>query len=271
MADYVLFFFQIIYYTLGTVVICGLAVYLCESLVMRLMGGAGTVAVKVTSIIGTPVHEMGHAIMCMIFGHKITDMKLWQPSARDGTLGYVTHKYNPRNIYHQFGNLFIGIGPIFSGLGVLTLVMFLCFPSTLNAYFSSARGMVTGGENGFAIFWEGMKMIPRIIEEFSSNARPLWVRIVGVVTLLSVALHISLSPVDIKGALKAMPIYGALVLITTVAMALIGRSAMDTALVGLRLFDAYLMFLFTIVLVFAAAHICIAVVVWLLRSLFFRH
>jgi hypothetical protein len=40
--------------------------------------------------IGTPVHELGHALFCVLFGHTIQDMKLFKPDKADGTLGYIT-------------------------------------------------------------------------------------------------------------------------------------------------------------------------------------
>lgn len=267
---YVWYFFRIVWYTLGAVIICGLAVYLCERLTLRLMGGAGTAIVKITSFVGTPVHELGHAVMCLLFGHTITDVKLWRPNAKDGTLGYVTHQYNRRNPYHVFGNLFIGIGPIFSGLGVMTLCLWLCFPHTLDAYLSTARSMAAAGENGFIIFFEGMKMIPRMVGEFSATDRPIWARVLGTIVLLSSSLHVSLSPADIKGAWRAMPVYGVLVLLVTVITALMGQTTMDVVLGGLRLFNGYLTALFVIVLVFSAVYVALALAVWLIRALLFH-
>ena len=127
---YVLFFLRVLWYTLGAVVICGLAVSLCRKLFVSMMGGGfGRGVVLATSIIGTPIHELGHAVMCVLFGHRITAMSLWQPFSNDGNLGYVTHAYRRKNLYHILGNLFIGVGPIFSGLGVLTLALLLGFPA----------------------------------------------------------------------------------------------------------------------------------------------
>ncbi|MBE6693275.1 MAG: hypothetical protein E7589_00720 [Ruminococcaceae bacterium] len=261
--EYVLYFLEIVLYTIGTVCICGLVVALCEWLFRLLLGGgAGYKAVLITAIVGTPIHELGHAVMCLIFRHKINEICLWDPHATDGTLGYVNHSYNPKNIYHRIGNLFIGLGPIFSGLGVLTLLMFLVFPDTTNAYFTNAASIVRTDGNIFMILVEGLKMIPAMFTEESVN---IWLRILAVIVMLSVSLHISLSPADIKGSLSALPFYFGAVLLVTVITSLIGRAAMSAVSTALATFNAYLVMLFTIVFVFSVILVLIALIVFGIR------
>lgn len=270
--SYILFFLGALWYTLGAVVVCGLCVSLFRTLFVRLMGdGAGRGVVMATSILGTPVHELGHAIMCLIFGHKITDMSLWQPTSYDGRLGYVTHAYHPRNMYHILGNLFIGIGPIFSGLGVLTLAFWLGFPETFSEYMATASDMASEGENFFALLLEGLKMLPEFFKELIGGTEsPLWGRIIALVVILAVAQHISLSPEDIKGSLTAIPLYVGAILILSVVCGLLGEAAMDTVSGGLAKFSAYLTSLFVIVLVSAFLQLLIALPVWGARMLFGR-
>jgi hypothetical protein len=270
--EYVLFFIQTLWFTLGAVVVCGLCVALFRRVFIGMMGGGfGRGVVLTTSIIGTPVHELGHALMCLLFGHRITDMSLWKPSAPDGRLGYVTHAYRQKNLYHVLGNLFIGIGPIFSGLGVLTLAFFLGFPETFGAYMSTASSMASEGEGFFALFAEGLKMLPRIINEWAhSDGVPLWGRILAILVILSVAQHVSLSPEDIKGALTAIPLYLGLVLILTIICGLIGTAAMEGVLGAFAIFSAYLTALFVIVLVSALIQLLLALPVWGIRVLFGR-
>lgn len=82
-----------------------------------------------TGWIGTPVHEFGHAFFCVLFGHRITEMKLFSPNSLDGTLGYVYHSYNPDSYYQRVGNFFIGTGPIFFGSFILYALIWLCLPN----------------------------------------------------------------------------------------------------------------------------------------------
>lgn len=271
--SYVLFFLGALWYTLGAVVICGLAVSLCRKLFISMMGGGfGRGVVMVTSIVGTPVHELGHALMCLLFGHRITAMSLWQPFSDDGNLGYVTHAYRRKNPYHVLGNLFIGVGPIFSGLAVLTLALLLGFPAAFSDYTATAAAMAGQGEGGLPLFLEGLKMLPRIWDELTDTGRavPLWGQIAALAVILSVSQHISLSPADIKGSATALPLYGILLLLLTLICGLIGQTAMDRVTAALSLFSAYTTAFFVVVLVASLLQLLVALPVWLLRMLFRR-
>ncbi len=276
MKESILFFLSILWYTLGAVVICGLVVALCRRLFVYLLGGGiGHGIVIGTSILGTPVHELSHAVMCLLFGHRITEISLWQPAASDGTLGYVTHSYNRKKPYHILGNLFIGIGPVLGGMGVLTLILSLCFPAALDTYLVSVRTVVESGESsftqGFTLFFEGLRLFPDMVREaMTDEGVPLWARIIGVIGLVSVSLHIELSPADIKGALSAIPLYLIPVLLCTVICTIIGSHAMEAVASALALFSAYLSSMFVIVLVMAVAQIVIAFPFYLIRKLIGR-
>jgi len=112
----------------GLFFILGLALYLLarfsRNTFAKTLGPRAEVFI--TAWIGTPVHELGHAFFCLIFGHKITKIKLFTPNSGDGSLGTVEHSYNKKNIYQQMGSFFIGSGPIiFGSLVILGLLQFL--------------------------------------------------------------------------------------------------------------------------------------------------
>ncbi len=266
---YVLLFFQILFFTLGVPVICGLAVGICDKLFNILMGrGFGRGVIMTSSIIGTPVHEIGHALMCLLFLHKIDDIALWRPFNTDGNLGYVTHRYNPKNLYHRLGNIFIGLGPVFSGLCVILLCLMLAFPETVFGYADTATNLVQSGEGMMSLLTEGFGMISDIVTEFQDGAVPLWGRIIALVVMLCVSLHISLSPADIKGALGGLPVYLVLTLIATVVISLLGETAMTATVSALSLFSAAAFALFMPVFVCAALWLALGLTVFLIRKIF---
>ena len=90
----------------------------------------GSRGVYLVAWLGTPLHELGHAIFCLIFRHKIVDIKFFKPDPVNGTLGYVYHKWNKKNPWHILGNFFIGIGPVVLGCAVLFGVFYILVPGS---------------------------------------------------------------------------------------------------------------------------------------------
>jgi hypothetical protein len=82
----------------------------------RVLGGA---AYLIFGWLGTAVHETGHALFCLLFGHRITGVKLFDFAPRDGTRGHVSHTFDPANPWQSAGNFFIGIAPILFGTLVI--------------------------------------------------------------------------------------------------------------------------------------------------------
>lgn len=78
---------------------------------------------RVTGAVGTPIHELAHAAMCLLFGLRITGMSLYRPHAKDGSLGYVAFSFNPGKIRHQIGCIVQGIAPLIAGGAIVALVL----------------------------------------------------------------------------------------------------------------------------------------------------
>ncbi|HGM4118402.1 TPA: hypothetical protein ACKPED_004853 [Pseudomonas aeruginosa] len=68
-----------------------------------------------TGIIGGPVHEMAHAIACLLFGLRIRKLALFAPDAITGQLGYVEFSYSPFSLRNSIGLLIQGIAPLLVG------------------------------------------------------------------------------------------------------------------------------------------------------------
>lgn len=133
---------------------------------------------------GVVVHELGHAFFCLIFGHKIVEMKLFSPE-EDGTLGYVNHSYNPRNFYHRIGNFFIGTGPIWFGTAILCFISYLLLP---HGILFESNSLTEGIQNALSVF-------------LSLNFWLRWQSYLWLYMMLTVASHITLSPPDLSGSL----------------------------------------------------------------------
>ena len=250
------YFGGLILLTLGTIVICGLAVRLCARAFSGLMGSPSGAIFDITSVIGTPIHELGHAMMCPLFGHKIESMCLWSPRAENGVYGYVNHSYNRKNIWQKFGNLFIGVGPIFSGMLVMVLMLWLCFPNQWNDYLASTAGLTWGegalGElagNIFALFLN----LPNAFKTDALRA------ILGLVVILPISLHISLSPQDIKGSLGAMPFYLLLLLVFAIITYAVGIGGLMVSV--LWVFNLRLLSLFGVVIAFSLIWVVIGLII----------
>lgn len=81
-----------------------------------------------TAWLGTPVHEYSHALMAVLFRHKIDQVVLFSPDAQTGELGHVSHSYNPKSFYQSLGNFFIGLAPLIIGPIILVLLLYFLVP-----------------------------------------------------------------------------------------------------------------------------------------------
>ena len=223
------FLYQLVF-TVGIVAVFGLLIALARRLFVGLLGGAGAKTLLVTGFVGTPIHELSHALMCLVFFHKVEEIKLYTPNSDDGTLGYVNHSYNPKNIYHQIGNFFIGIAPILGGTAVLMLLMSLLAPDVHTAVSAeiSATGLsrsLTSAStytNYLGLIWS----IIGLIFSTSNFSSVLWW--VFIVLAIMIASHMELSGADIVGSLKGLGILAVILLIADAIVGLISKSALNS-------------------------------------------
>lgn len=153
----------------------------------------GNTGIYATALIGVPVHELGHVLMCFIFGHKIEQVKFVQFGDEDGTMGFVNHTYNPNNLFQRIGLFFIGIAPILMGIAVITLTLFFTLPDTFNEWIVAVRA---SGEMIDVLDTTGILMSSLLSLENLSN--PLFY--LFMIVSVSIASHMSLSKSDIAGA-----------------------------------------------------------------------
>ncbi|MFC2005928.1 hypothetical protein ACFLVG_03090 [Chloroflexota bacterium] len=192
----------------GAIVIFGLLIHFISRLTFKSLeksfGAKGTYLV---AWLGTPIHELGHAVFCIIFAHRITDIEFFKPDPNTGTLGYVSHRWNRSNPWQVLGNLFIGIGPIILGCAALFATFYFLIP---NSYYVWDSITILAGQvdqsnlikSYFAILRESSYLLLKTVFNISNlNNWEFWLFLYVSVCIAS---NIRLSPPDIKGVLSGL-------------------------------------------------------------------
>lgn len=212
-------FFVQMMFVFGIVILCGMFISFCNKCLYDASGNAAFGLVRLTGYIGTPVHELSHALMCILFGHNITKMKMINSDRRSKTLGYVEHTYYKTNLYHQIGNYFIGISPILAGGAVVLLFVWLFVPELL--------AEMTGEMSGVL----GIENIPRVIGEMwrvlfdrsnFANVR-YWL---ALIFSLTVVIHMEISRSDMQSGLRGLGVLAAMFLIADLILGFMFPSAL---------------------------------------------
>ena len=143
---------------------------------------------------GTIVHETAHALFCLIFRHRILEMKLFSP-CQDGTLGMVNHSWDPKSLYQRTGNFFIGTGPIIVGITVIALATAWLMPEVWEELevpdFYTLSDMAAGI---LTIFCRMFKAL------FSFALWQKWQTWLWLLITMLIGSHITLSKEDLKNA-----------------------------------------------------------------------
>jgi hypothetical protein len=188
--------------------IFGLMIQFVSQLTFKSLGNAfGPGGTYVVAWLGTPVHEIGHALFCLIFLHKIKDIQFFKPDENTGTLGYVYHTWNPKNPWMVMGNFFIGIGPMVLGSAVLFTLFYFLLPDSAGIWSSIGDNIKSLG-NGASItdYLAAFKDSAFIIlgHIFNWSNLGLWQFWVFLYLAVCVASNIRLSWADIKGSFSAI-------------------------------------------------------------------
>jgi hypothetical protein len=188
--------------------IFGLLIHFISRLTFKSLANAfGPWGTYFVAWLGTPVHELGHVLFCLIFLHKIEEIRFFQPDKITGTLGYVYHKWNPKNPWHVLGNFFIGIGPMVLGCAALFALFYFLVPGSSRVWDSIIAGVNSLGANAsagdyFAVFRDSILSIINIIFTFANlHTWQFWVFLY---LSICIASNVRLSWADFKGSLSGL-------------------------------------------------------------------
>ena len=188
--------------------IFGLLIHFISQLTFKsLEKSFGSKGVYFVAWLGTPIHELGHALFCLIFLHKIEEIRFFKPDPVTGTLGYVFHKWNPKNPWHVLGNFFIGVGPVVIGCAVLFATFYFLIPDSSRVWDTiiiRVSEIDTGSPIGsYLTAFQGSALaIVKLIFAFSNLSS--WRFWVFLYLSICVASNVRLSWADIKGSLSGL-------------------------------------------------------------------
>ena len=200
------FLTQLVYF-FGIIFLIGFLISLINRTFFRLVNYNRGVCLA-TGLLGTPIHELSHALMCVVFRHKVHEIKLFQADAQNGVLGYVRHSYNPKNWWQNIGNYFIGIAPILCGSAVILLAGYYLLPNGFDGMIDSLTVFSSIQKDVFSTDWltAYWDVFCGMIVAMGSESFTEWQTWVFLIVSLCVALHMNLSGAAIKGALPAIPL-----------------------------------------------------------------
>ncbi|CRK81786.1 hypothetical protein [Neobacillus massiliamazoniensis] len=254
-------------YLLGIIIAIGFLLGLLERYSNRFLYGAlGPRGVLLTAWIGTPIHEIGHLLMCFLWGHRVTRIKLLQLNSTDGTLGFVEHAYNRNSIYQQVGNFFIGLGPIFSGIGSLILGLYLLVPQSFATFKLQIQQHVSFEKldlNVLKNFGDALMVIGKSLFTVQNLETPtFWIYLI---LAIGISSHIALSKADIQNSAKGLQMIFILLVLFNIAAKFLNIDSYK--LIGqLAEYNAYVLAFSSIAILFSLITLTVSFLLYKLKN-----
>jgi hypothetical protein len=170
--------------------------------------------------LGTIIHEGGHVVFCLLFGHRITAVKWFDFNCNDGSLGYVRHSYDRNSLYQRIGHFFIGIGPILLGTAAIYYASrYLLGPEFFASLRHGADSAMLISKHSFASLAKSVShgFVTIYSEIFTGKNLTNWKFYFFLYLTFSVGSSIRLSPADIKGASSGFIALAGMLLVFNVA------------------------------------------------------
>lgn len=188
----------------------------------RLAERFGWKSVLWTGWLGTPIHELSHAAMCVVFRHKIIEMKLFEPDLKTGRLGYVKHSWSRKNWYEEVGNVFIGLAPLMGGSIVLAILLLIFYPGVSRDAVEVLRAN-SDSQNTWQMTWEAtMTIVSGICDWGNLLTSRFWA---FVYLVLCVGTHMAPSRSDYEGAGKGIFTFALIVVVVVVLLCFVSGNS----------------------------------------------
>jgi hypothetical protein len=215
-------------YIAGPFFLIGLGLHKLEASSQgRLSARFGWKSVLWTGWLGTPIHEFSHAVVCLLFRHRIERVALFEPDPASGRLGYVRHSFDSKSLYQVVGNFFIGVAPFVGGALALYGLLWLFSPGAARQALNPDRiaPAVAGGDllaAGQGLLGEMIGVLSGVITLQNLGTLPFWIFLYFV---LCVGSHLAPSPADYRGAWMGGLLLLALLLVFNIGWLALGGPA----------------------------------------------
>ncbi len=239
----------------GPVVFFAAAIHILQQTTQRRLAERfGWKSILWSGWLGTPIHELSHVIMCLVFRHRIDAVSLFDPDPDSGRLGFVRHSWRAGNWYEELGNVFIGMAPLIGGSAALLVLLWIFYPG---AFSSPAETPISSATLAPAIsslteiFGAVSSVCAHLLQWRNLTTIKFWVFIYLV---LCVGSHMAPSWSDYRGTGRgAILFFGLLMVILLIASLFIADSAgIQIAMLSL-LSPLFALFAITILLCLIAA------------------
>ena len=250
----------------GIFIVVGFLIHIIEQQSVKFIYRSfGLKGLFITSWIGTPIHEFGHYLMCKIFNHQVVAVQ-WFPKDRHANiLGFVEHRYSGSSLYQRIGVFFISIGPLFSGLLALSLLLYVLLPNSFDTFVQFTKSIQPTSltpENIAFILTASLKMIATIFTLDNMTSIGFWIFLL---LAACICTHMSLSPADLRGAFSGFMTMAIILFIVNGLAFLIGFNT-NTVITTLAAYNAYLIGLMGFVLCMSVITLVLTFVVNFIKS-----
>lgn len=243
----------------GPIAVFAAAIHILQwTMQRRLAERFGWMSVLWTGWLGTPIHELSHVFMCLVFRHRIDAVSLFEPNPDSGRLGYVRHSWRAGNWYEELGNVFIGIAPLIGGSATLLVLLWIFYPaghvSSAEAPISAAT-MSSASSSLTAVFMEVSFVLARLLQWPNLITIKFWVFVYFV---LCIGSHMAPSWSDYHGTGRGAILFFSLLTIGLfiASFFIADFSAFQTVILS-TLSPLFALFAITLVLCLLAATITI--------------
>ena len=260
-------FMQIVFFLCGPLVAFGLIVFFCRALFVALVGQStfGRRILLGAFALSTPLRELGHAFMAVLFFHSVEDIKLLDVHAPDGELGFVEHSYNPKNPVALLGNFFYALGPLCLGLAAVYLVFVTCFGNAMSGLIDKTALLAESGGDLGEYLGAAAELLPTM---FAGGGVGIIGKIIGVLLLLLLCMGVFVSVYELTDAFSGFVIFCGITAVFSALLMLFDARVQRIVLGGLRSFATVVTALNLVLLLAVAALLLVGGVWFLWRFLF---